>query len=295
VNKPKTATVLNIPMNIKRALFGSMAVALIAMPLSIRADQLLVIDTANDRILVCDTDSHQVDVFADIDAFDVAQSTDGNLYASRTRSQKISKLDKAGKVLSDWTVPGNRFAYGLVYDNGAVWANVGDSPSALACFSEKDGQIQKTASWGNVSASMRGLVRSESLFYGVSFGNSMVKSLSDSLTQDPVWVEAKSARAVDVFISKSGERFVSYQGDGKDSPDKSNGPGVYSDISQSPVVTGFVPFGLAENNNSLYVSDIAGSIRIFDTSNGFAERDKIELPPGTRPGMLCILKGKKAP
>ena len=98
-----------------------MAVALIAMPLSIRADQLLVIDTANDRILVCDMDSHQVHVFADIDAFDVAQATDGNLYASRTRSQEISKLDKAGKVLSDWTVPGNRSAYGLVYDNGAVW------------------------------------------------------------------------------------------------------------------------------------------------------------------------------
>jgi hypothetical protein len=63
-------------------------------------------------------------------------------------------------------------------------------------------------------------------------------------------------------------------------------------MSQTPVISGFVPFGLAESGGRLYVSDVSGSIRVFDIANNFAELEPIDLPPGVRPGMLCVVSAK---
>jgi hypothetical protein len=275
----------------------AIAIALITSPFCLGADLLLVVDTAKHRILACNLDNRQVDPFADLDVFDIVESPDGCFYASRTLAPAISKLDKEGNVLADWPVPGNQSAYGLVYDNGSVWANIGDAECALACFSIADGKMETSVPWGERSASMRGLSRSDSLIYGASFGNSVVKSVPISLNQGPAWVESKSARAVDVLVSESGERFVSYQGAAADEPQENESypPGVYSDMSQTPIISGFVPFGLAESKNRLYVSDVSGCIRVFDPSSNFVELDRIDLPTGVRPGMLCIVKDKKAP
>jgi hypothetical protein len=275
----------------------AIACALIATPICLGADLLLVVDTAKSRILACNLDNKEVDPFADLDAFCIVGSPDGCFYASRTLVPTISKLDKEGNVIADWPVPGNQPAFGLVYDNGSVLANIGDAECALARFSTADGKMEASMPWGERSASMRGLCRGDSLVYGASFGNSVVKSMSLSLSEAPSWVEAKSARAVDVLVSDSGERFVSYQGAPSDDPQEKESypPGVYSDMSQTPIISGFVPFGLAEAKNRLYVSDVGGCIRVFDPSSNFVELDRIELPTGVRPGMLCIVKGKKAP
>lgn len=283
-------------MKIQRILRSLAAIALAVqfIPLSHADDVLLVVDTAQNRIFACDLASKQVDLFANLDVFDLVGSPDGTLFASRTLTPIISKLDRDGNVIADWTVPEERSAYGLAYGNDQVWANIGAAEGSLACFSAVDGRMETSAPWGERSDSMRGLSRSDSLIYGVSFGNSVVKSVPLSLHQPAAWVESKSARPVDVLVSESGERFVSYQGAPADGPQQNESypAGVYSDMSQTPVISGFVPFGLAESGGRLYVSDVSGSIRVFDIANNFAELEPIDLPLGVRPGMLCVVSAK---
>ncbi|MFZ4681526.1 MAG: hypothetical protein ACOYMS_03405 [Terrimicrobiaceae bacterium] len=283
-------------MKIQRTLrcLAATALAIQAIALSHADDVLLVVDTAQHRIFACNLASKQLDLFADLDAFDVVGAPDGALFASRTATPTISKLDREGNVIADWTVPEARSAYGLAYENDHVWANIGAAEGTLACFSATDGRMETSVPWGERSDSMRGLSHSDSTIYGASFGNSVVKSVPVSLHQPAAWVESKSARAVDVLISESGERFVSYQGAPADGPNENESypPGVYSDMSPTPIVSGFVPFGLAEAGSRLYVSDVSGSIRVFDIANNFVELERIDLPTGVRPGMLCVISAK---
>ena len=99
-------------MKIQRILRSLAAIALAVqfIPLSHADDVLLVVDTAQNRIFACDLASKQVDLFANLDVFDLVGSPDGTLFASRTLTPIISKLDRDGNVIADWSVPEERSA-----------------------------------------------------------------------------------------------------------------------------------------------------------------------------------------
>jgi len=226
--------------------------------------------------------------------FGITCTPSGEIFVSHPETKTISKLSASGDLLVSFTT-GEKPAYGITFVNDQLWANVGDAACALVNFKPDGSPGDVVASWGNIGTT-RGLAHFGSNFYAASFGNSQVVSMSD-LGGNPQWVEAVSARALDLCFSEVGDRFTTYQGvsaaDYHDSEEPRPAAGVYVNGRAEAVIGDFIPFGITSGSDHIYVADVDKKcIRVFDIAT-YKESEAIELPSNASPGFLYIQNASK--